>query len=373
MRIVIPWYDWPPFNAFAIGGLSVSLWNLAWGLSRIGIGVEVIVPLGHLREPTGASGPMASETPLAESLRTNKGLSHSDIRSLEAFDRIVSIHNFGARSLDHDDVKPKVVRQIHTVLRAQPLSYTLPLYAGPFDYLRMYAAKRSYVAIEGLLRGTDTVCVSDFLKQLMIRFAISGERDRVIPIGVDLKIFRPLSVEPRYEFLFIGKDEHVKGVDTLFSALRVCVARGLSPRVGILGHFTNKNRKRLLATLPSELAGNVEFLGVVANEKMPDVYNSAGCTVIPSRYETFSVVAAEAMACGVPVVASRAGSLPETLSPLASRMVDKYEDPSALADAMTSALRDDALKAEARRSGPDFAKRFDVVSTTSHFAGMLGN
>jgi glycosyltransferase involved in cell wall biosynthesis len=373
MRVLIPWYDWPPFSSSAIGGLSVSLWNLASGLSRIGTPVDVIVPPGHLRKPAEAPGPKAYETPLAESLRTSRSLSRSDLRFLDDYDRIVSIHNFGARSFCHDDVKPRVARQIHTVLRAQPLAYTLPLHARPFDYLRMYGAKRSYVAIEGLLKGTDTACVSNFLKELMDRFNISGAKDRVIPIGVDLKIFRPLSIEPRYEFLFVGKDEHVKGVDVLFDALRVCVARGLSPRVGVLGHFSDENRRRLLAALPTGLAGKVEFLGVVANERMRDFYNSAGCTVIPSRYETFSVVGAEAMACGVPVVASRVGSLPETLSPPASRLVDRHEDPRALADTMVSALRDEALRSEARVSGPVFAKRFDLESTTSQFAGMLGN
>jgi glycosyltransferase involved in cell wall biosynthesis len=371
VRIILPWYDWPPFSTTAIGGLSVSLWNLTRGLDRFGITADVIVPPGHLRQPSPDHGPKAVESEVASSLLNNRQLTREELKTFDEYDRVVSIHNLGARSLCHPDVKPRVVRQVHTVLRAQPLSYTLPLFAGPLDFVRMYRAKRRYEAIENALSGIPTVCVSNFLLQLMARFGMGGERDSVVPIGIDLSTFKRGPSEAKYDFLFVGKDENVKGADVLFKALRMMPAKGVSPRVGIAGYFAGESRRRLMRTLSPELRSKVEFLGVVSNERMADVYNSSLCVVIPSRYETFSVVAAEAMACGVPVVASRVGSLPETLSPRASVMIERFEDPSALADSMIRALRDDSLMAESRVLGPEFARRYDIESTTSQFAGIL--
>src|SRR5207237_6258728 len=74
-------------------------------------------------------------------------------------------------------------------------------------------------------------------------------------------------------------------------------------------------RKRELAVLAEQLdiSGRVTFLDAVAHDDLPLYYNAADVCVVPSYYESFGLVALEAMACGVPVVASRVGGLKETV------------------------------------------------------------
>src|SRR3970282_1665259 len=70
-----------------------------------------------------------------------------------------------------------------------------------------------------------------------------------------------------------------------------------------------------LAVLASELrvADRITFQDAVSHDDLPLYYNAADVCVVPSYYESFGLVALEAMACGVPVVASRVGGLRETV------------------------------------------------------------
>jgi glycosyltransferase involved in cell wall biosynthesis len=100
-----------------------------------------------------------------------------------------------------------------------------------------------------------------------------------------------------------------------------------------------------------ETGSVVRSLGHVPDEHLPGLYAGARCFVLPSLYEGFGLPCLEAMACGTPVVASDAASLPETCGG-AAVLVDP-RDPIAIADAVERAAGDEQLGAAgiARASG----------------------
>ena len=61
------------------------------------------------------------------------------------------------------------------------------------------------------------------------------------------------------------------------------------------------------------MESSISFIGAVAQQELPLYYNASDVLVIPSYYESFGLVALEAMACGIPVIASRVGGLPTTV------------------------------------------------------------
>ena len=82
---------------------------------------------------------------------------------------------------------------------------------------------------------------------------------------------------------------------------------------------------------------NVVFLGNQPQNILKSIYNIANCSIVPSRREPFGLVAAEAMLCGAPVIATNQGGLPDFVTPDVGILVD-VEDPKGLANAINSIL-----------------------------------
>jgi glycosyltransferase involved in cell wall biosynthesis len=106
-------------------------------------------------------------------------------------------------------------------------------------------------------------------------------------------------------------------------------------------------------------------LGHVPDAHLPGLYAGARAFVLPSVHEGFGLTCLEAMACGVPVVAARAGALPETCGD-AARYADPH-DHEAIADQVLAALDDDALRAK----GPARAAAFTWERTVAELDALL--
>ncbi|MDO9026797.1 MAG: glycosyltransferase family 1 protein, partial [bacterium] len=104
------------------------------------------------------------------------------------------------------------------------------------------------------------------------------------------------------------------------------------------------------------LASSVRYLGFVEREKLPDVYRQASVLLMPSLYEGFGMPLLEAMACGIPVIASRRGSIPEVAGE-ATFYVDP-KDPKDIARGMEKVLNDSTLRQDLITKGLLRAKAF---------------
>jgi glycosyltransferase involved in cell wall biosynthesis len=112
-------------------------------------------------------------------------------------------------------------------------------------------------------------------------------------------------------------------------------------------------------------SAGIRHLGHVADEHLPGLYAGAGAFVLPSLHEGFGLTCLEAMASGVPVVASRAGALPETCGD-AARYVDAG-DAEGFAAEVLEAISDDALRA----AGPQRAAQFTWERTVAELDTLL--
>jgi glycosyltransferase involved in cell wall biosynthesis len=116
-----------------------------------------------------------------------------------------------------------------------------------------------------------------------------------------------------------------------------------------------------------EAASPASPLGHVPDDHLPGLYAGASAFVLPSWHEGFGLTCLEAMACGVPVVAARAGALPETCGD-AARYADPA-DPQEIAAQVLAAIDDDALRAE----GPRRAAQYTWERTTNELHALLSH
>lgn len=163
---------------------------------------------------------------------------------------------------------------------------------------------------------------------------IPDERIRVIWIGVD-EIFLAGTVShprvmPEPYVLFVGTPEPRKNLPRLLEAMTQLRARGFPHRLVIAGAGGWGDVK--------VGEGQALSLGRISDEQLVSLYAHASCLALPSLYEGFGLTAVEAMAVGTPVVAGRAGSLPEVTGD-AAVLVDPY-DSTAISAGIERALHE---------------------------------
>ena len=141
----------------------------------------------------------------------------------------------------------------------------------------------------------------------------------VIPCGVDLKLFRPYDRSKAREqlgwkqdspaLLFAGRLDPFKGPDLLLRAAAMMKEKAQVVIVG--GKQTDDPEIQQLRQLAADLhiSKRAHFLGARPQQELPMLYSAADVTVIPSYHESFGLAAVESLACGTPVVATRAGGL----------------------------------------------------------------
>jgi glycosyltransferase involved in cell wall biosynthesis len=176
-------------------------------------------------------------------------------------------------------------------------------------------------------------------------FRIEPSRLRMVANGVDTELFCPdpaVTRDPQ-ELLCIGRaSDPNKGIRTLIDALAL-----LPPplRLTLVDDDARENPARRRA---AELgcADRLTIVGRVPTEQLLALYRRAALVVVPSRHEGFGLPAAEAMACGTPVVAARAGALPEVLRAGRGGILVDPQSPEALAKGIARLLEQPAARAE---------------------------
>jgi glycosyltransferase involved in cell wall biosynthesis len=131
-----------------------------------------------------------------------------------------------------------------------------------------------------------------------------------------------------------------------------------------------------LEQLTAELGlfDRVHLIGWVPNDELPSYYRSSIFSVIPSLEEGFGIPAAEAMGCGIPVIATDAGGLPEVVEDGVTGYVVPKGDARALSAAMRKLLQDAALRRQMGRAGRKRAlAQFDWLITAKSMENMYRN
>ena len=206
---------------------------------------------------------------------------------------------------------------------------------------------------------------------LMQHYGADPARIAVIPCGVDTNLFMPgeqvaaraaLGLDDRPRLLYVGRLAPIKGLGTLLDAMARLRAAGSRVHLSIVGGDAdeplNGHEGELRARLARlDLGGAVTFVGAQPQERLRAWYVAADATVLPSHYESFGMVALEAMACGIPVVASRVGGLQTTVRDGVTGLLVRESDPAALAGALDRLLGDPDLRFRLGREGVQWAAR----------------
>lgn len=220
-------------------------------------------------------------------------------------------------------------------------------------------------------RLPSVLTVSEASRRSIVELmGVAGERVDVVPLSADTRVFRPrpeIAKVPGRIITTASADEPLKGLAHLLAALPQ-LSRAELVVVGAA------KPDGPTARLVAELGTSVRFVSGITDDELAELIASAEIACVPSLFEGFSLPAAEAMACGTPLVVTSGGALPEVVGDAA--LVVPPGDSEALASALARLLDDAELRARLGAAGlartSTLSWRRTAEGTVHHYRRLLG-
>lgn len=394
MRIAMISYHTCPLATLGgkdTGGMNVYVRDLARELGRRGVGVDVFtrsqdehVPhvlhdLGYgnrvIHVPSGPESPVEKDK-LADYLGQFVAGVESFAQSKGARYDLIHSHYWlsGLAALDlRASWGVPVVQMFHTLAAMKNRVARSPDETA--SAFRLDSENR-------LLRDADCVVAATQAELAQFQWLYHADTRRVvvIPPGVDTSRFYPIPSDEAKEFvgvpcdrnmlLFVGRVEPLKGIDTLLEAMALLKQQGALDRhpmcVAVIGGDPEAGPERItdemgrLKTMSAslDLDDVVTFLGKRDQDTLQYYYSAAIAVVVPSHYESFGLVALEAMACGRPVVASETGGLAFLVRDNETGFHVPAGDAQAMADRLRRLVEDEVLRTRLGHQAADYARNY---------------
>ena len=251
-----------------------------------------------------------------------------------------------------------------------------------------------------VLARVNRVTVATLAELTQLRFLYKADQNKmvIIPPGVDVSHFYPIPSDEAKTYvglkpenrmiLFVGRIEPLKGVDTLIEAMACLQLREENHPVhlAIIGGDPSASPEDMtvemarLQKLCDDLGldQSVIFLGKRDQDKLPYYYSAAEVLVMPSHYESFGMVALEAMACGTPVIASEVGGLAYLVRDGETGFTIPAEEPEMLCEKLSWLLNDEALHQKMSGQAAEYAQDYawekiakQIVKVYEELAGIV--
>lgn len=196
------------------------------------------------------------------------------------------------------------------------------------------------------------ICPSGFMEGRMMAAGVYPDRLRCVSHFVDAGSVTQKE-EPGGGVVFAGRLSHEKGVDVLIEAIA-----GLGRTISLDIAGDGPQRQELEVLSERTAAGRVRFHGRLTKARLQNLIRSASLLAMPSRwYENQPMIVLEAFACGVPVVGTVLGGIPELVEDGVDGALIAPDDPAALADAIEPLLRQPAVAFSMGRAARDKVER----------------
>jgi len=224
------------------------------------------------------------------------------------------------------------------------------------------------------------VATTDEKDNLQTIYSTPPDIIEIIPPGVDTNHFYPIPIDEAKEFigipenekmiLFVGRIEPLKGIDTLLRAIsqlkQADILQKCPHYLYIIGGNPNSNRVKMnremqrLQDLCSELSLDdlVLFLGKRNQDSLQYYYSAAEMLVMPSHYESFGLVALEAMSCGTPVIATQVGGLQHLVWDQETGFIIPNDNPDALEEKITVLICKPELRERMSKNSISYTQSF---------------
>lgn len=238
----------------------------------------------------------------------------------------------------------------------------------PFSMSNRYLVNSEYaLLLKRLARTVDlNIAVSSFVKRELVAAGVPETRVRIVPSGLRSDLFEaspfPDFAPEALNCLYVGRYARIKGLDTLIMAAKMLKDSGnVRARFNLVGGAPGDDDYHLVRRMVfgEGLQDTVTLTPPVDHQRIPDLYRSCDCFILPSRREPLGKVVLEAMSSRRLVIASRAAGIPDLVWNGKNGVLFDPDSPESLAKAITAVAfrKREAMKMASR--GVGFSRRFD--------------
>lgn len=206
---------------------------------------------------------------------------------------------------------------------------------------------------EKLRSSRFITCISRYCQSQMMLFSDRADWSRleIVHCGVDIDRYRPISVrEKARKLLYTGRLSAEKGLPVLFESLKCLKGKGYDFELTLVGDGPYRADLVVLANQIG-IAERIVFAGYASQDEVRTYLEQSDMFILPSFAEGVPVSLMEAMACGVPVIATYVGGVAELVDSEQTGLMVPPADAEALADAIARYLDDHALRDRVSRQG----------------------
>ncbi len=177
---------------------------------------------------------------------------------------------------------------------------------------------------------------------------------RVIPNYIDTSLFFPQDTQKdKTKLLFVGRLDERKGIMELIQAFSSEKGIHSKFQLVIIGKGSKQFSQSLKESVPAEVRSRVSWLGQVPREELPVHYSSSILTILPSRSESFGLVALESMACGTPILMSSEGPGTEIIENGVDGFLADIQTPERLKNVLLKILEDPEILQNSSKNAVD--------------------
>jgi glycosyltransferase involved in cell wall biosynthesis len=215
-------------------------------------------------------------------------------------------------------------------------------------------------------KQVDQIVVnSEYMRHIVSDlYDVGNEKITVIPNGIDLAQFNvpngQIVLEGQPSILFVGHLWWIKGVDVLLSSMVQVKSAFPNAKLHIVGDYHGHKNEANYPLMAKQLGieNQVIFHGAVVHFEIPHYYKAASVCVFPSRHEAFSIAMLEAMASGVPIIASNIDRFREIIREKENGLFFKSSNAASLADTITVLFSDSHLSTKISVNAYESVKSF---------------
>ncbi len=384
------------------GGQGVYLYYLSRELKRMGHEVDVIVGLPYPDIPEGVAvhnleglnlydrkhegngllpqlprgNPFRIFTPfnLYDLAGTKLGMFPEVVTfSIKAYLKVRELLPAHRYDVIHDNqclgyglllVKTLKIPLVATIHHPLPIDAEAELAQEPSVWGKIKRLLHYSPVMQGIVARRLNMVITDSessMREIGRIFNVPQSKMRLVYLGIDTGVFRRVDgwggEFEKGRLIMVGRTgDRKKGVLYLLQALRLLKQDNVALKLTLVDEVKPGDGYALDLVRKYGLEDRVDFTGRVSTEELVRKYSAAQIAVTPSVYEGFGLPAAEAMACEVPVIATRAGALPEVVEDGKSGILVPPQDPHALAGAIKRLLGDEPLR---RRMGGEGRRRVE--------------